>query len=332
MASLKTTYLGIEIDNPIIVSSSGLTDNVEKLVDIEEAGAGAVVLKSLFEEQIMNKADVLMGEESYGSYPESFDYINAYIKSNDIDNYINLIKEAKARVKIPVIASINCVSADGWIDFAKRIEEAGADALEVNVFVLPTDKFKTSTAYEEIYTKVATKLANDLNMPFTLKIGSYFTNLPALADNIRAIGAKGIVMFNRFFEPDIDIDNLEVISADRLSFPSELRKSLRWIGIISDKNNDFDLAASTGVHDGEAAIKMLLVGAQAVQICSAVYSEGLDVIDEIKADILRWMEEKNFDSIEDFRYKLNYSNVGETRLYERSQFMKYYSNATEVRF
>jgi len=332
MASLKTTYLGLELKNPIIVSSSGLTDNVEKLVDIEESGAGAVVLKSLFEEQIKNKADVLMGEESYGSYPEAMDYINNYIESHDVENYINLIKEAKKAISIPVIASINCVSAHEWMDFAKKMEAAGADAIEVNVFVLPDDKTRTSADYEEIYFDIARNLKAELNIPFSLKIGQYFTNLLGVADKLQVLGANGLVLFNRFFEPDIDIDDMCVTSANRLSYPSEIRKSLRWIGMLSDKTKEFDLAASTGVHDGESAIKLLLAGAQAIQVCSVVYAEGLDIIDEIKDDIIRWMVDKEFKTIEDFRYRLNYNNAKNTRLYERSQFMKYYSDAKEITY
>lgn len=332
MANLKTKYLGIEISNPIVVSSSGLSDTIGKIKDIEDAGAGAVVLKSLFEEQILNKADVLMGDQYYDAYPEAYDYINSYVKSNDIDNYITLIKDAKAEVNIPIIASINCVSADGWTEFAQQIESAGADALEVNIFVMPTDKQRPSAEYEEIYLNVARSLNKQIKIPFSLKIGSSFTNLSEMSANLETLGAKGLVLFNRFFEPDIDIDNLSVVSAPRLSFPSEIRKSLRWIGMLSDSNRDLDLAASTGVHDSEALIKLLLVGAQAVQVCSVVYAEGLDVIEQLKEGLSDWMDEKNFETIEDFRYKLNYENANASEIYERSQFMKHFSSAKDVQY
>lgn len=332
MANLKTKYLGIEISNPIVVSSSGLSDTIGKIKDIEDAGAGAVVLKSLFEEQILNKADVLMGDQYYDAYPEAYDYINSYVKSNDIENYISLIKDAKAEVNIPIIASINCVSADGWTEFAQQIENAGADALEVNIFVMPTDKQRTSAEYEEIYLNVARSLNKQIKIPFSLKIGSSFTNLTEMSANLETLGAKGLVLFNRFFEPDIDIDNLSVVSAPRLSFPSEIRKSLRWIGMLSDSNRDLDLVASTGVHDSEALIKLLLVGAQAVQVCSVVYAEGLDVIKELKEGLSDWMDEKNFETIEDFRYKLNYENSNASEIYERSQFMKHFSSAKDVQY
>lgn len=332
MANLKTKYLGLDISNPIVVSSSGLSDTVEKIKDIEEAGAGAVVLKSLFEEQILNKADVLMGDQYYDAYPEAYDYINNYVKSNDIENYITLIKDAKKEISIPVIASINCVSAEGWIEFAEKIEQAGADALEVNIFVLPSDKLRSSAEYEEIYLNVARSLNKQINIPFSLKVGPNFTNLTGMAENLETLGAKGLVLFNRFFEPDIDIDNLAVVSAPRLSFPSEIRKSLRWIGMLSDENRNLDLAASTGVHDAETLIKLLLVGAQAVQVCSVVYSEGLDAIEEIKEGLSNWMDEKKFETIEDFRYKLNYANANSSQIYERSQFMKHFSSAKEVQY
>lgn len=332
MANLKTKYLGIEISNPIVVSSSGLSDTIGKIKDIEDAGAGAVVLKSLFEEQILNKADVLMGDQYYDAYPEAYDYINSYVKSNDIENYISLIKDAKAEVNIPIIASINCVSADGWTEFAQQIENAGADALEVNIFVMPTDKQRTSAEYEEIYLNVARSLNKQIKIPFSLKIGSSFTNLTEMSANLETLGAKGLVLFNRFFEPDIDIDNLSVVSAPRLSFPSEIRKSLRWIGMLSDSNRDLDLVASTGVHDSEALIKLLLVGAQAVQVCSVVYAEGLDVIKELKEGLSDWMDEKKFETIEDFRYKLNYENANASEIYERSQFMKHFSSAKDIQY
>jgi dihydroorotate dehydrogenase (fumarate) len=224
------------------------------------------------------------------------------------------------------------VSAEGWIDFAKKIEEAGADAIEVNVFVLPVDKYKLSADYEEIYFEIARQLVSKIKIPFSLKIGSNFTNLTALADNLEAIGTNGLVLFNRFYEPDIDIDTLSLVSSDILSFPSEIRKSLRWVGMLSDVKSKLDIAASTGVHDAEAAIKLLLAGAQAIQICSIVYTEGLEVIAEIKEEIVSWMKEKKFESIEDFRYKLNYKKANKSVLYERSQFMKYFSDASEMQY
>lgn len=332
MAKLNTKYLGLDIKSPIIVSSCGLTDSVDKIKDIETAGAGAVVLKSLFEEQIKGQALELDHHVGYHGYPEAYDYVNAYVEANHLDDYLNLIKNAKKEVKIPVIASVNCISEDGWFDFAKKIEQAGADALEVNIFMLPNDSSISSDKYEELYLDVARRLSKDLKIPVSFKIGFYFTNILGFCEKLYAAGAKGVVMFNRFFEPDIDINKMEIVSADRLSFPSEIRKSLRWIGIVSDKDKDFDIASSTGIHDSEAAIKMILVGAQAVQVCSAIYQEGLGIIEDINNGISAWMDDKGFSKIEDLRYKMNYSNIPDAQMFERSQFMKYYSNAMEVQY
>lgn len=200
------------------------------------------------------------------------------------------------------------------------------------MFLLPDSNNRTSESYEEVYYEIARNLNAGISIPFSLKIGSSFTNIIGLADKLRVFGASGLVLFNRFFEPDIDIESMSIVSANRLSYPSEITKSLRWIGVLSDETKEFDIAASTGVHDGEAAIKLLLAGAQAIQICSVIYAEGLEIIDEIKDDIISWMVDKNYKKIEDFRYKLNAKSVGANSLYSRSQFMKYYSDAKEITY
>lgn len=328
MANLETTYMGLKLKNPVVVSSSGLTDSIEKLVKLEEAGAGAVVLKSIFEEQINSQADALLSVDTAANvYAEAQDYINNYIKANDLDIYLSLIKEAKEKLNIPVIASVSCVNANEWIDFAQKIEAAGADAIEINVFVVPTDKYKDANEYEEIYYKIIESIKAKINIPVSIKLGSYFTNMLRVADKIRGLGAEAIVLFNRFYEPDIDIDDLSMTSAEVYSFPSEVRKALRWVGMLSDQVEDMDISASTGVHDSEAAIKLLLAGAQTVQVCSVLYQEGFERIGEITKDISNWMDKKEFKSIDDFRGMLSYKQAKNPAMYERSQFMKYFSNA-----
>jgi dihydroorotate dehydrogenase (fumarate) len=327
MINLKTTYMGLQLKNPLIVSSSGLTNSVRKIKIIEEKGAGAVVLKSLFEEQISNEAKNLIGKESSNlNYPEAEDYIQTYVKGNSVSNYLTLIKEAKEAVSIPVIASINCVSSSDWTSFAKEIEKAGADAIELNVFIVPGDKNRSSTEYEDLYYNIFNAVKKEVTIPISMKIGIYFTNLFSVANRLNADGVDALVLFNRFYEPDIDINTMTIKSAQVLSSAGDIRKSLRWVGMLSDKIKGLDIAASTGIHDGEAAIKQLLAGATTVQICSTVYDHGFDQISTILEDISKWMKAKDFTSVSEFRGSLNYGSIPNPSLYERAQFMKYFSN------
>jgi dihydroorotate dehydrogenase (fumarate) len=326
MADLKTTFAGIELKNPIIVGSSGLTDSVEKIKDIAKQGAGAVILKSLFEEQISYEAYNTINSNEANEYPEAADYIKGYTKNNTVNDYLNLIKQAKKEVDIPVIASINCITVSDWIEFAQSVQKAGADALEVNVFILPTDRNKKPEEYELRYHELYEKLKKEISIPIIFKIGQQFTNLLGLLDRFKADGVNGVTLFNRFYEPDIDIEKLSIKAAEVFSNPSDIRKVLRWVAIASGKIEGLDISASTGIHDAEAAIKMILSGATTVQICSTVYQKGTGVINEIINGLTKWMENKNYSSINEFRGLLNYRKLENPEMYERSQFMKYFSN------
>ena len=327
MINLETTYMGLKLKNPVVVSSSGLTNSVRKIKILEEKGAGAVVLKSLFEEQITNEASHLISSDPKNSgYPEAEDYIVNYVKGNSISNYLELIREAKKSVSIPIIASINCVSSKDWTSFAKEIEQAGADAIELNIFIVPNDKNKSSEAYEKLYYEIFKAVKKQVNIPIAMKLGIYFTNMMAVANRLNADGADALVLFNRFYEPDIDIDKMEMTSAAVLSSPADIRKSLRFVGMISDKIRGIDISASTGIHNGEAAIKQLLAGAKTVQLCSTIYENGFDRVTDILADITKWMEKKEFKTVDEFRGKLSYGQVEDSAMYERAQFMKYFSN------
>ncbi len=320
MSRLETTYLGLKLKNPVIVGSSGLTSSVDKIKEIEKKGAGAVVLKSLFEEQINYEAGYLADTSDS---PEALDYVKYYTKNNTVQEYLELIRKAKAEVKIPVIASINCVSAKDWVDFAKKIEQAGADALEVNVFVLPNDRNAPGEKYESIYFDLADKLKKILTIPFAFKLGSHFSNLVGF---IQKLHVPGVVLFNRFYAPDIDIDQMKFVSAEVFSSPSDIRNSLRWVGIVSSKISRIDIAASTGVHDGKAVIKQILAGATAVQVCSTLYKNGIDQLENIIADLEAWMKKNGFEYINEFRGKMSYHKIDDPLVYERSQFMKYFSS------
>jgi len=323
MIELKTKYLGLQLNNPLIVSSSGLTNTVEKIKRIEEYGGAAVVLKSLFEEQINAEADILL---RYNEYPEASDYISGYSKNNSVSEYLKLIENSKKEVKIPVFASINCISTNDWVTFAKQIESSGADAIELNIHIVPTDRTIVSSELEERYFEIVSTVSGLVNIPIAVKIGSYFSNLVHFTDQLYANGAKGVVIFNRFYEPDIDIENLKMTSADVFSSPTDIRHSLRWVGILAAKAKQIDISASTGVHDAEAVIKQLLAGADTVQICSVLYKKGIQHIKVILDELQNWIYSKGFDSVEAMRGKMSYLSIKNPEVYERVQFMKYFSS------
>ena len=320
MSQLETTYLGLKLRNPVIVGSSSLTSSIDKIKEIEKNGAGAIVLKSIFEEQIKFEAGKVLGD---ADSPEALDYVNYYVKNNTIEQYLDLIRQAKEEVKIPIIASINCVSSKEWTGFAKSIEEAGADAVEINVFVLPSDRNANAEDYENIYFELAEKLKNTINIPFAFKLGMHFTNLVGF---VQKLNVPGVVLFNRFYVPDIDVDKMEFASSEVFSSSSDMRNSLRWVGIMSSEINNMDIAASTGIHDGKAIIKQLLAGANAVQVCSALYKNGVPYLSKMIKELEEWMSKKGYNNIDQFRGKMNYKSIKDPMIYERSQFMKYFSS------
>lgn len=322
MAKLNTSYVGLKLKNPLIVSSSGLADSAEKVVKIAEAGAGAVVLKSLFEEQINFEAGRMMEDQSY---PEAADYIQNYTKSNSVDQYYQLISDAKKAVDIPVFASINCVTGTDWISFAKHVQNAGADALEVNLFLLPVDASDPGT-YEKDYFTLVSKIRSTVSIPVVLKISSYFTNILYMVNKFYHLGANAVVLFNRLYEPDINLKDLSMISAEVFSSPADLRQTLRWVSLVTDRLKDIQISASTGIHDGEAALKVLLAGAQTAQVCSALYKHGVGYLADMLATMENWMDEKGFNSVDDLRGKMNYQSHPNPRMWERSQFMRYFSS------
>lgn len=323
MGNLKTKFAGLELNSPIIAGSCGLTSDIKRLQEIEVAGAGAVVLKSIFEEQINMEASRSIGDNSY---PEETDYIQNYIRANTVQQYIDLVKLVKERLKIPVIASINCLSNGEWISFAKELENAGADALELNTFILPLDEFKESADIENIYYDIVKQVKAQVKIPLILKIGHYFTNLPMFVSKLKALGVDAVTLFNRFYEPDIDIERMTIGVASVFSLPTDLRQSLRWTGILAGQDKQLQISSSTGVHNGEAVVKLLLAGATTVQVCSALYEQGIPAIRTMNYFVSSWMEKKSFKSIEEFRGKLSYADPGHADRYERAQFMKYFSD------
>ena len=325
MIDLSTTYMGLPLRSPVIAGSSGLTKSLSNLEEIDARGAGAVVLKSLFEEQIkVEVRKVFSYEDAQGAYTEAEDYIRNYAREQTLDEYLDLIHEAKNKISIPIIASINCTSAEEWPAFAKNIEKAGADALELNVFVLPSNIDTEGKKYEETYFDVVEKVKKQINIPISLKLSSYFSGLANTVKKLSWTGVKGIVLFNRFFNPDIDLDQMKIKAAHLYSDPEEISFSLRWIAILSGQLQT-DLCASTGVHDGKGVVKQILAGAKTVQVCSALYKNGLAHLDPIHKEIREWMEAHGHKSIDDFRGQMSQKMTKNPAAFMRVQFMKHFA-------
>lgn len=324
MIDLSTQYLGLELRNPIIVGSSGLTNSVNKIKEAEEKGAGAVVLKSLFEEQILYNIHEAKKESIPSNYPEAADYIANYTQTQEVDKYLKLIKDSKQQTDIPIIASINCATDKEWTSFASQIEKAGADALELNIFVLPSDSKHDAAQNEKMYFDIIDKVLKQVNIPVAAKISYYFSGLAQFTQKLSWTGIKGLVLFNRFYSPDIDIDKFSLKASHVFSTPEELSISLRWVAMLSDLVH-CDISASTGVHDGPALVKQLLAGASSVQMSSVLYKKGFDKVTEVRDFLTTWMEKHNFETIADFKGKMSFKQADNPAAYERVQFMKHFS-------
>ena len=314
MTDLKTTFAGLSLRNPIIISSSGLTNSAGKNKRLAEAGAGAIVLKSLFEEQIMLEADQL---KDPAFYPEASDYLEEYIREHKLAEYLTLIKESKKECSIPIIASINCYSDSKWVDFAKQIQEAGADALEINILALQSDVQYTYGSFEQRHIDILRHIKQTVTIPVIMKLGDNLTNPVALIDQLYANGAAAVVLFNRFYQPDINIENMEQVSGEVFSTSADLATPLRWIGIASSVVNKIDYAASGGVANPEAVVKVILAGASAVEVCSAIYQNTNAFIGESTRFLSAWMERKGFNNIAQFKGKLNIKDVQGINTFER---------------
>lgn len=326
MANLSTTYMGLTLKNPIIVASSGLTDSADKIVELEKNGAAAVVLKSLFEEQILMDVDEQRVNNMFDSYAETENYVAYYTKKHKVEEYLQLIRDSKAKTSIPIIASINCVSAYEWTEFAAKIQEAGADALELNAFIMPSDDKVLGCKIEEIYFDIINKVKEKVSIPISLKISFYFSGMANFGVELSKSGIGSLVLFNRFYRPDIDLDQLKITSSHIYSTPEENAMVLRWIGILSGKVS-CDIAATTGIHDGQTVLKNVLVGAKAVQISSVIYKKGPQVIQSMLDDINTWLDAKKYSSLQDITGLLKQSELVKPMIYERAQFMKYFSDA-----
>ena len=321
MANLQTTYMGLKLANPFIVSSSGLTDSVEKVKKAAEAGAGAVVLKSLFEEDIVSAVQKDASLDTYSIHPEASEYINELGMLSQPDSYLELVEGAVKAVDIPVIASLNCFTDKWWVDYAIRIEKMGAAALELNVALIPVSIKEKPEMIEETICSMVKTAVKSVKIPVAVKIGSNFSSLPSFVDKLRKSGASAIVLFNRFYRPDIDIENIQFKSGNPLSESGEFATVLRWTGILSDIV-ETDFSASTGIHDAETAIKMILAGANTVQVCSILYKKGVSYIAQMIKDMETWMDEKGYENVSDFFSLLSLDDDEKHIFYQRLQYVK----------
>ena len=298
--NLTTEYLGKTLRNPIIVGSCSVTSTIENIVKLEEAGAGAVVLQTLFEDQV-DFEDLQLQCANKQKFPDSVNYISTYVNEDSVSRYLNLIKSAKKETNFPIFASINCHPDTDWISHAKKMEEAGADGIELNVLMLPCNFEKSSEVNEKLYFEIISKAKKNLSVPLALKMSSYSAGLAKLVNELSwTKDVDAFVLFNRFYKPDIDIDKLEIRLKNSLSAPSDITDSLRWTLLLSRRVRT-DIIGNTGIHNGEDVIKHLLAGSKAVQVVSSLYDNDFSIISQMLSDIEKWMKTKHFNEINEFR-------------------------------
>lgn len=320
MNRLETTFAGLKLRNPFIVSSCNLTNSPDKNRKWEEAGAAAVVLKSLFEEEIEAEADWM----NAGAHAEELDYLQAYHRAHRLEEYLTLIRDTKAVCTIPVIASINCFRLTEWTEFAAQIEKAGADAIELNIMSVNTEIVDEYGTFERLHVEILKKIKQTVSLPVIVKLGKNLAQPITLIHQLYANGAAAVVLFNRMVTPDINLKAMSYTRGEVLGSPSDFFESLRWIGLASDRVPKLSYAASGGVQNGESMIKALLVGASAVEVCSVLYREGAGAIATMLAALDEWMQQNNYEQIADFKGNMNAGKSGGGAVFERTQFFKHF--------
>lgn len=322
---MKAKYLGLNLSSPVVVSSSPYTASIRNVEQCVRNGAGAVVLKSIFEEQIYREAASMDRMEGFGDAGE---YLERYLGDAYKAELLKLVTDS-AKTGIPVIGSINCAgTGDAWIEYAAAMQQAGASALELNIFLLPTDRLAGAQQIEQNYADIVRKVVAEVTIPVSVKLPMRLTNVLSVGDALLGRGARGLVLYNRFFEPDIDIEKICFVNGDPFSEPAELRNVLRSTALCAHALPQLDVAVSTGVHDGAAAVKALLCGAAAVQVCTAIHESGYEVIASINRFIDEWAARRGFDSLDEFRGRMDYGS-SEGEYYQRVQYMKYFPHETE---
>jgi dihydroorotate dehydrogenase (fumarate) len=321
---LSTTYLGLKLRSPLVPSASPLTGRLDELKRAEDAGAGAVVLPSVFEEQLLQEsADLERAlEQSADTSAEALSYFPDPGEFRvGPEDYLDLVRRAGEALSIPVIASLNGVSAGGWTDYARQIESAGADALELNAYQIPTDPDLPGNAVEQGYLDILAAVKNAVKLPVAMKLGPFFSNFAHFAKRLDAAGADALVLFNRFYQPDIDLENLEVEPGIFLSTPQARRLPLRWIAILHGRI-EADLAATSGIHTSADVLKMIMAGATVTQLCSVLLQQGMGRIAVIEREVRAWLEAHEYESLAQARGSLSRKNVADPGAYERAQYLK----------
>lgn len=326
---LATTYLGLELKNPIVPSSSPLSRHISSLRRLEDAGAGAIVLYSLFEEEINLESKTLNNYLTQGTdiYPESLDFFPEASTYRMVgpDAYLEHISRAKEALDIPIIASLNGVSTGGWIEYARKIEEAGADALELNIYYIPTQTDLSGAEVEQIYIDVLRDVKATVDIPIAMKLSPYFSAMANMAERLTSEGADGLVLFNRFYQPDLDLENLDVVPNLVLSNSHELRLPLRWIAILYGRVGA-DLALTTGVHNEIDVLKGLAAGASVTMLASELLQNGIGRIGELLGNVALWLVENEYESLDQFRGSLSQVNVPAPAAFERANYIQVVSS------
>lgn len=324
MADLSTTYMGLSLKNPIVASASPLSKKVDTVRRLEEAGVGAVVLYSLFEEQIIHESKALDHFLNAGteSFPEAVTYFPDLGNYNmGPEEYLAHIHQLKQAVKIPIIASLNGTTSGGWVEYARKMEEAGADALELNIYDVPTDPRLTSAALEQSYVDLVADVRKKIHIPLAVKLGPFFTALPAFAARLVKAGANGLVLFNRFIQPDLDIETLEVVPSLHLSTSEEIRLPLRWVAILYGRIQA-DLALTSGVHTANDILRAVMAGASVTMLASELIAKGPGRVAELVEDMEKWMAEYEYASIQQMRGSMSQKSVADPTAFERANYMK----------
>jgi len=324
MIDLSTVYLGLSLRNPLVVSASPLSEDVISIREMEDAGAAAVVLPSLFEEQLALESQDLAHHLSHGTetFAEALTYFPDMADYNfGPEGYMEHIRQAKSGVDIPIIASLNGTQPGGWVRFAREMEQAGADALELNIYYLPTEPKRTSEEVEQSYCDLVSLVKANVHIPVAVKLSPYFTAIANLAARLGRAGADGLVLFNRFYQPDFDLDNLEVTPILTLSTPQELLLRLHWVAILYGRVQA-DLAVTGGVHEAKDVLKSMMAGAKVAMMTSALLKHGIGHLARVRSDLLRWMEEHEYDSIRQMQGSMSQRTVGNPAAFERANYMK----------
>ncbi len=321
---LRTTYLGLTLKNPVVPSASSLSEKLDNLRLMEDAGAAAVVCYSLFEEEIIHDSLELNDRLNQGT--ESFFEATTYFPEPETffvgpDGYLEHIRKAKQALGIPVIGSLNGSSEGGWVRYAKLIQDAGADALELNIYFLPTDLSASAGKIEQLYIDILKAVKSQVTIPVAVKMSPFFSAFAGMAKRLEEAGANGLVLFNRFYQPDIDLEGLEVTPNVLLSTPQALRLPLRWIAILSRRLN-LSLAATSGIHTADDVIKMLLVGANATMMCSALYKNGIGHIKNVLGDLTTWLSEGGYESVRQMQGSMSQASAANPAAFERANYMK----------